>query len=511
MKNILSCLSLLFLASLVGCTEDFEEIDTQVGVVTTGDPAWLFVQMVQTPKDNYQRNTNLYDDFYSQYWANTVSGFESPRYEYVDGWIGNQWKEFFSRELVDANFILDNFGENPTFTNAVAITEIWMVHEWARMTDTYGPLPYFGAGRGVAVPYATEQEIYYDLFARLDAAIAALDSGDASQYNYGGADLFFGGDVEKWARFGNSLRLRLGMRLSNVDPSKAQEEVAKGIAGGVMMSNDDSVRIPFENGQWFDYVDKMAWDWDNIRASKTFTDHLYGQSTVGEDPRARRWFLYKESSPLVDSPEIVGVENGYDILPEDANDYATINMTGDYLDFARDLSNNPILYMPIMFYSEVKFLEAEAALRGWAGGNADALMREGIQASMSHVGVDAADAQAYIDGVSALSGSNEEQLKKLITHKWISNFPQGIEGWADFRRTDYPDITLPVDGVSGSSSVASGTWVKRIRYPENAHQFDSEFMPSDRNTIDSDRMDIRIWWDTADTKTKSNGLMSSNF
>ena len=99
----------------------------------------------------------------------------------------------------------------------------------------------------------------------------------------------------------------------------------------------------------------------------------------------------------------------------------------------------------------------------------------------------------------------------MITQKWIANFPNGSEAWADFRRTDYPDITLPVDGVSGNSTVAPDTWVKRVRYPDNAFDFESEFMPEAFNTIPTNRMDIRLWWDTADTKTKSGGLMSSNF
>ena len=182
MKNILSCLTvLLSLTFMGGCTDDFEAIDTKEGVVISGEPAWLFVQMLQTPRQNYQRNTNLFDDFYAQYWANTVSGFESPRYEYNDGWIGNQWKEFYTQELVDANFIKDNFSDKPTFSNAVAICDIWMVHEWARMAATYGDIPYVDAGRGVSVQYNTEEDIYYDLFERLDVAISALDAADASQ------------------------------------------------------------------------------------------------------------------------------------------------------------------------------------------------------------------------------------------------------------------------------------------------------------------------------------------
>jgi hypothetical protein len=164
-----------------------------------------------------------------------------------------------------------------------------------------------------------------------------------------------------------------------------------------------------------------------------------------------------------------------------------------------------------MFYSEVKFMLAEAALRGWSTGDVNALYKEGVAASMEYVGVSNDDATTYINGMANISGSNEAQLKQVITQKWLANFPNGVEGWADFRRTDYPDVTLPKDGVSGSSSVASGTWVKRVRYPDNEHLQNEVNMPSLLNTLDGDRMDIRLWWDTTDTKTKTGGLMNSNF
>jgi len=169
------------------------------------------------------------------------------------------------------------------------------------------------------------------------------------------------------------------------------------------------------------------------------------------------------------------------------------------------------MYCPVMFYSEVLFLQSEAAMRGYISGDANALYVEGVQASMDYVGVDATAASDYIAGLPTLSGATEASLKQLITQKWVANFPNGVEGWADFRRTDYPDVTLPKDGVSGSSTVASGTWVKRVRYPDNEHLQNQANMPSSQNTLDTDRMDIRVWWDTANTKDKDgSGLMNSN-
>lgn len=498
------------------CSDDFDDMNTPSDSVTEVDPSYFFQNMVNGVYQNYQRNVNLYPDFYAQYWANTVSSFESPRYEYVNGWIGNQWEEFYTDHLTESLAIADQNADDEYAVNQIAMSEIWICYMWSRMTDTYGDIPYFNAGYGESVEYNTQKEIYYDLFERLDAAVTDLVDDDA-QADYGEYDLVYGGDVDQWRKFGNSLRLRFAMRLSNVDSEKAASEAAAAISGtgGLMTSNDDVAKVGMDASSYYDYLHQMAWNWDNCRASQTFTNYCYSESSVDEDPRTPIWFAYKVDGVNTTKEdagftEYTGVLNGYNTVPSDANDNAcTINLEGDYVDFVGDGGDND-MYLPVMFYSEVLFLQAEAVMRGYTSGDADALYKEGIQASMDYVGVDASDATDYIAGVSSITGADESDLKELITQKWLANFPNGVEAWADFRRTDYPDITLPVDGVSGNASVASGTWVKRIRYPDNAHEQEEDLMPSDLNTTETDRMDSKVWWDTANTQDKSDGLMNSN-
>ncbi|MFA8433035.1 MAG: SusD/RagB family nutrient-binding outer membrane lipoprotein [Marinifilaceae bacterium] len=514
---VLLVLGLFILGS--GCSDDFEDMNVPSDAVTEVEPKFFFNTLQQDVFANYQRNVSLYPDLYSQYWANTVSGFGSPRYEYVDGWIGNQWKEHYTRGLRRAQSIQDMFGEDPLYVDAIAIKEIWMCYWWSRMTDTYGDIPYFEAGNGEAVAYDSQEKIYDDLLRRLDVAVKNITGGE-EQYKYDdGYDLIYDGDAFQWRKFGNSLRLRLAMRISNANPAKAQAEVQAAVngPGGLLSSNDDVVKVPMWSKGWYDYLQQMAWNWNNIRMSKTFSNYMYNQSSVDEDPRAPIWFAYQVEGEPVSKEDAgfdryEGIENGHNLVPPKADEnYATINLEGGYIDFVGDGAEDD-MYCPVMFYSEVKFLLAEAALRGWVSGDANTLYKEGVQASMDYVGVSGDDATAYIDGLSNLSGSSEAQLKKVITQKWIANFPNGVEGWADFRRTDYPDLSLPFDGVSGSASVASGTWVKRVRYPDNEHLQNEANMPSALNTLDNDRMDRKVWWDTADTKTKDgNGLMNSNF
>lgn len=522
MKNIYSALfALLLLAAVSSCSDDFGDMNVPSDATTTVEPKFFFNKMQQEVFANYQRNVNLYPDLYSQYWANTVSSFGSPRYEYVDGWIGNQWSEMYTRHLRSSQAIIDQYGDNEFYIDALAINDIWMCYWWSRMTDTYGDIPYFEASKGNPVPYTAQADIYDDMFKRLDAAVEAI-TGDTEQYAYGSEyDLIYKGDVEKWKRFGNSLRLRLAMRIANVDPARAEAEAKAAIAGpgGLLLDNGDVARVPMWSEGWYDYLHQMAWAWNNIRMSKTMSDYLYLESTTGEDPRTPMWFAYQriendkavpKTKEEVGEEKYLGIENGYNLVPANAKEaYATINLEGGYEDFVGNGADK--MYCPVMFYAEVKFLMAEAALRGWASGDFELLYKEGVQASMDYVGVDGAVAESYISGLPAFPGTNEARLKRIITQKWIANFPNGLEGWADFRRTDYPDITLPFAGVSGSSTVASGTWVKRVRYPDNEHRQNEENMPEGMRSENDDRMDIKVWWDTADTKTKVNGLMNSNF
>lgn len=506
----------LFISS--GCSDDFGDMNVKKDATVDVEPKFFFSSMVQQVFANYQRNVNLYPDLYSQYWANTVSGFASPRYDYVNGWIGNQWNEFYTRELRRSVAMEDSYADDPLYADAMAIKEIWMVYFWSRMSDTYGDIPYFNTAKGEAVPYNTQQEIYTDLFARLDNAVNTI-TGNSDQYSYGADyDLVYKGDALQWRKFGNSLRLRLAMRISNADAAMAQTEAQAAVngPGGLMTGNADVAKVPMWSKGWYDYLHQMAWSWNNIRMSKTMSNYLYNQSSAGEDPRAPKWFTYQvegEAKTKEDAGFAIydGIENGFNLVPADSDkNFATINLEGGYIDFVGDGGDNG-MYCPVMFYSEVKFLEAEAALRGWISGDANALYKQGVEASMDYVGVDATAATDYIAGLPNISGATEASLKQLITQKWVANFPNGVEAWSDFRRTDYPDLTLPKDGVSGSASVAAGTWVKRVRYPNNEHDQNEANMPSALNTLDTDRMDAKVWWDTADTKTKDgSGLMNSN-
>lgn len=523
MKKIILYTGVLFI--LFSCADNFDEINTNKQVISKPefDQVFCHIQSYGLTGDGYEVAEFLFHDYYSQYFANLAPGVYSDRYLYQGDWQVYIWHSFYDYVLVESKDLNEFYGDDPGYTNALAELDIYMCFLWSIMSDTWGDIPYFKVP-GDDFIYDPQEEIYYDLLNRLTNAVSKLEVNASGQHVSGEYDLIFNGDVEKWRRFGNSMRLRLAMRISNIAPEKAKTEAVSAIHAGCMESNDDVAKmlitsdIDTYSRYYFRY---MCVSWNSGRISKTFTDHMYSETDDHSlDPRAPIWLTDSASyytGNVLTSPAIVpgsniytGLQNGLGSaeypLPTGATDrHSNVNIVA-YKDFIYGQEA-----YPVMFYSEVLFLKAEAALRGWISEDANELYKEGISASMDYVGVAGTNKTAYLSKISDLEGSNEAKLKKVITQKWIADFPNGREGWADFRRTDYPDLNLP-KVYHSNSTVAVGKFIKRICYIDNSHLFDESKMPEELNNRTKDRMDIQVWWDTEGSENKSaNGLMNSNF
>lgn len=174
----------------------------------------------------------------------------------------------------------------------------------------------------------------------------------------------------------------------------------------------------------------------------------------------------------------------------------------------------------LLGYAESEFLKAEAALRGWAGmeltGTAEEYYKSGIKASMEYYGIANDKAQAYIDGLKTLTtdkvfegGDKEKQLEAIITQKWMAIFPNGNEGWAEFRRTDYPALANQLINNSGGD-VPMGKNIKRILYPLSENS--NSYFTSHPELLQVNTQGNRLWWDVADTNDDSgNRVQPNNF
>ncbi len=439
----------------------------------------------------YQVGDNLHTNLYAQYLANTASYFPSDRYEWKDGWVKDGfWRSYYVYLSKNLNEVKAMIGHHPEYDNMFQIMRILSAMGAARTTDCFGDVPYFEAGQGIIEPkYDAQKDIYYDIFKELTEAVTALKSNKANQDSYGSQDILFGGDLTKWLKLANSLRLRYALRLSFVDPEKAKEEGESALKETLMTSNADNAGIKNSLANAGHSLWTISF-WNEFRVSKTMIDIMLGESAVS-DPRLPLWFSQTQSYAYgTGNVQYQGVPNGLPASELTKPQFAAVNNScvwGLYV--YPDWNQHPpqgsvregtvpsgtiVKPQVIMNYAEVCFLKAETALRNWSGaGDAKQHYEEGIKASFAEARekVDAslyatANDDDYIQGgeVKWLSSNDfESKLKQIITQKWIAIYPQwygSLDG-------------VPQDRVSrinarcaerSRSNQKKGEFIKKFRY-----------------------------------------------
>jgi hypothetical protein len=389
-------------------------------------------------------------------------------------------------------------GANPSWTNLHHMAQVMYIIPMHIMTDLHGNVPYSEANRGVDgiffPKYDSQQSIYMDMLAKLETAAATIGTGPDQ---VGAADKLYGGDFDKWKKLANSLMLRLAMRISNVDPSTAQSYVQKAISGGVMESNEDMAWIQMASGpsQWFNQngISRALipddWGAQNM-LSKTLVDFLKDH----DDPRLMiysggigTWGGPYNTDPAAQK----GMPNGYDTetIKVFEGVATEINRETFYSRLNPALLNvdDPFIFMT---NAEVEFLLAEAALKGWHNGNATAHYNNGVRASMQQwdifdpsLTVSDAEVDAYL-AANPFDGTEE----MIGEQHWAASFMQWYEGYSNWRRTGYPELTP----VNYPGNVSGGEIFRRIEYysqevANNPNLQEGGTLP--------DNVMTRVWWD----------------
>jgi len=236
--------ALLCLIIFTGCTSGFSDMNVNPNNPTpeTIDPDYILSPALIAGTMNvdiHQRIHSLTVDIFAQYIAN--EGFSTDRFVPVEGWTNSYWALHWG--WINAmNDIIINQKDNTIKSNTVQIARIWRVWLFHRATDLFGDIPYFEAANnsGLLPKYDAQKDIYYDMIKELKEAGAELD---ANKLNPGINDLIFGGNVTKWKKFANSLRLRLAMRMSEVDPDKAKLEAEYAVASLSLISSNEDFAI----------------------------------------------------------------------------------------------------------------------------------------------------------------------------------------------------------------------------------------------------------------------------
>ena len=391
----------------------------------------------------------------AQYWAGGpgVALLDIERYFLEPSDFSTEWSFAFLQSLSDLDFVIDN--GNDARSGVAEILSIYIIQS---LVDHYGDIPYSEALRGaiddgaILTPkYDDAQTIYNDLIVRLDAALAKMSTNDP----IGAEDLIYNGDLSKWEKFGNSLKLKLLMRQSD-GPNAASigDQVRAVIANGNFIgSADEMAAIPFDGiaGDWNpQYARREQGIGMFFVASNSFVEVMQELN----DPRLGVLF-----DPAVNTGTIVGIDQGNvaDLVSPAKDDYSFPSAV------AYGASNEVML----MSNWEVMFLRAEAALRYGTGEDETGLFNNAVTAHFNFVGL-GGSAAGYLASDANYDASADAQTKLRIigTQKWISmNGIQESEGWIESRRFDKATGGLFSDAASGIFNTPTRTQLGANVYP----------------------------------------------
>ena len=513
---------LLFSAGMtIGCTGDFDEMNENPMGITKGDPGYImpYIQEVGTRIDAwpYQVGENLHTNLYAQYFANSTPAFNSDCYTYNNSWINDGfWIPYYAGVLKHIRKVEEIVAESPEYDNIYQTMRIFAASCTAQITDVFGDVPYSEAGSGnSAAKFDSQQSIYMSLFKELTDAVNALkDHKDDNRYVdfKKNQDLVYEGDFNKWMKLANSLRLRLAMRLSFVDPatSKREAEAALSAPGGVFADNSDNAGVYISGAGSCGWPLYQISGWGEFCMSKTMENIVKTTSSVA-DPRMNLWFGHVESSNWK-NPLYVGIPNGLSVsdlgeYPDRSYVWGLMTMPKWNTEHVKDENFKVLIRQRIMGYAEVCLLKAEAALRNYAGaGDAETNYLAGIQASFDfeRSTVDENLYSTNLDEAYKTTGSVawnsaldfEGHLKQIITQKWLAVYPNGVEAWSEFRRTGYPDLIPVKQSLEPKIKPEDGEFIKKLRYVDDELRENPNATSSALNQGKGDGMHVRVWWDT---------------
>ncbi|TLU98261.1 SusD/RagB family nutrient-binding outer membrane lipoprotein [Dyadobacter luticola] len=401
------------------------------------------------------------------------------------------------------------------YVNMRQAARIIRAFSFARLTDFYGNIPYSEANQGTSgiffPKYDTQEAVYTDLLKELDEACSTLNASNPDE-NFGAHDFIYNGDIAKWKKWGYSLMLRLAMRISNVDATKAATYVTKAAAGGVFTSNADNVWIKMADGpsEWVNQngISRAFDPGDGGQPSylsATLVDYLKGTNkavVTDDDPRLMiisggigEWTASAYKPITVDPLKQKGMPNGFDQAMLDKLEGKTVDVAKTYSRINVKMLQDSDPYQ-IMNYGEVELLMAEAIERkigtGMTG-TAKSHYEAGVKASMqmytpydASLTVSDAAVAAYLKTYPY--GVTKPALEMIGEQLWVNKFFNWWEAWSDWRRTGYPKLTP----TNYPGNLTNGTIPVRLRYPTNEVAGNPNYqtgatLPDDFTT--------KVWWD----------------
>ena len=471
MKRILSLFScLVFLASCIS-DEQYEAYNTDPKRPTEVSSDLLFNFALKTMFDQMAEtnvNINVFR-LLAQYWTPTAYPDEANYIWDLRRIPGNHWSRLYRDVLLDLQSAREIVLEDPIMPESekrtrLAQAEVLNVYCWQVLVDSFGDIPYSQSLNTVEYPlpaYDDAATIYEDLIARLDAAIPNLSGAGFEVDN-----LYFG-DLSGWQKFAASLKLRLGIRLADINPTLAQATVESAVSAGVFTSNEDNATLVYlgisnPNPVWTDIVQSGRKDYVSANTIVDIMNAL-------EDPRRSIYF-----------EENLGQDTFSGGIYGGVNLYENFSQIGSAL-------LQPTTPASLLDFAEVSFYLAEASARGFnVGGSAETFYNQAIRASFEYWG--APQVEAYLARPDvAYNSAPGEWREKIGVQFWLAMYNRGFEGWTAWRTFDVPTLNLPV--------LTESPVPTRYTYPINEQNLNEQSWLNASDAIGGDTQTTRLFWD----------------
>jgi hypothetical protein len=403
----------------------------------------------------------------------------------------------YTGELADLRKVIvkGEAANEPGTTGPALVMRTW---SFSYLTDTWGDVPYFEAlagdsvGATISPKYDPQAEIYADFYKVLGNASTLLAS---AQNTLGSADPIYGGSPSKWAKFSNSLRARLALRVVNVDPALADAQLKAAFAapGGLIASNADNATFKWPGDGVYDNPWAVNFQTrDDHRVSRT----LLNPMLANNDPRVGIYAM----PTVADPSKYAGLQNGLThagaspffnttsrpgaVFYPGATAYGTFGGGGKAF---------PSF---LMTYAEVNFIKAEAAARSLGGltpAQAQGFFQAGIRASMEQWGVPSAAIDTYLASAAGTLQAGAAGLTQIAYERWVALYSDGGTAWALWRRTCVPSTLKP------GPNALQNTVIRRFQYSPTEVSVNKEQLDAAIARQGADAFTTRMWWDTKPT------------
>lgn len=471
MKKILIYSGLVCIL-LSSCKKDLTSLNIDPKNPTAVPGYTLFTYAQKNLSDNLASpsvNLNIFR-LIVQGWTETTYTDES-NYDLDTRNIPQNWFHTFYRDVLrnleDARALIPGEVADPVQRkNQIAIVDVLKVYSYHYLFTTFGDVPYSQALdlNNTQPKYDDAKTAYTALMTTLNGAIANFAAGSS----FGSADIIYGGDIAMWKKFANSLKLKMALVMADYDAAAAATAAGAAQASGVFTSNGDNAKFqylgapPNTNPIWVNLVQSGRKDF-------VATNTIVNMMKTNNDPRIPFYFTTDAAS---------GYSGG---IPGANNNYATFSKP------STKITAETFPYT-MMDYSEVEFLLAEAAARGFAGvtGTAATHYTNAVTASITDWGGSGVDAATYLAQPAVVY--NPANYKQSIgTQAWLAMFDRGHDAWTEWRRLDFPVLVAP--------STALSVIPKRFTYAVSEQNLNKTNYNTASSAIGGDVVATKLWFD----------------